>query len=81
MLFREKVIIMPRFDITVVEYDREYKYTLPWVVTLDNGHRNLEIHVKTKDKALDIADKFQTRAWIKSTGAYRFLRDAFKETI
>lgn len=71
---------MPRFDITVIEYDREYKYTLPFVVTLDNGHRSLEIHVKTKDKALKIADEYQTRAWIKTKGAYRFLRDAFKET-
>ena len=68
---------MARFDITVSEI--EDKCSLPWVVELDNGRRILEIHVKTKNKAMTLADKYQTRAWTKTAGAHRFLRDAFRE--
>jgi hypothetical protein len=70
--------MMARFDITVSEIND--KCALPWVVELDNGRRILEIHVKTKSKAITLADKYQTRAWTKTAGAYRFLRDAFRET-
>jgi hypothetical protein len=77
MLYRGKAIIMARFDITVSEI--EDNCTLPWVVELDNGKRILEIHVQTKKKAMTLADKYQTRAWTKTAGAHRFLRDAFRE--
>ena len=70
---------MPRFDITVSEI--EDKCSLPWVVELDNGKRVLEIHIKTKDKAMELANKYQTRAWIKTIGSYRFLQDAFRERL
>ena len=76
MLYQVKVITMPNFDITVSEIDDNC--TLPWVVELDNGKRFLEIHVKTKKKAIALADKYQTRTWTKTAGAHRFLRDAFR---
>ena len=68
---------MARFDITVSEF--ETPYTLPWVVTIDNGEKILDVHLKTKEKALKLAGKYQERGWTKTPGAYRFLREAFKE--
>ena len=66
------------FDITVEEI-RE-KCTLPWVVVLDNGIKVIECHVRTKEKAMDLAEKCQTRKWVKTAPAHRFLKDGFNLT-
>ena len=69
--------MMPRFDITVSEITDPC--SLPWIVTIENEHKVLEVHVKTKEKALQLADKYQTRGWVKTIPAYKFLREAFQE--
>ena len=61
------------FNITV-EYIEE-KCTLPWVVVLDNGKKVIECHVKTKEKAMNLAETYQTRKWVKTAPAHRFLKD------
>ena len=70
---------MARFDITVSEFTTPY--TLPWIVTIDNGEKILDIHLKTKDKALKLAEKYQARGWVKTPGAHRFLQCGFRETL
>ena len=66
------------FDITVEEI-RE-RCTLPWVVVLDNGNKLIECHVKTKEKAMALAEKYQTRNWVKTAPAHRFLKGGFNLT-
>tara|TARA_B100001245_G_C22761005_1_gene368202 strand:+ start:352 stop:615 length:264 start_codon:yes stop_codon:yes gene_type:complete len=69
---------MPDFNITVEEI-RE-KCTLPWVVVLDNGIKVIECHVRTKEKAMGLAEKYQTRTWVRTAPAHRFLKDGFNLT-
>ena len=59
------------FDISVEEI--KGKATLPWVVVLTASDKTLECHVKTKDKAMELAEKLNKRGWTKIPPAYRFL--------
>ena len=47
------------FDISVEEI--KGKMTLPWVVVLTASDKTLECHVKTKDKAMALAEKLSKR--------------------
>jgi hypothetical protein len=60
------------FDISVEEI--KGKATLPWVVVLTASDKTLECHVKTKDKAMELADKLNKRGWTKVSPSYRFLK-------
>jgi hypothetical protein len=60
------------FDISVEEI--KGRATLPWIVVLTASDKTIECHVKTKDKAMTLADKFQKRGWTKVPPAHRFLK-------
>ena len=60
------------FDISVEEI--KGKATLPWVVVLTASDKTLECHVKTKDKAMELAEKLSKRGWTKVSPSYHFLR-------
>ena len=59
------------FDISVEEI--KGRATLPWVVVLTASDKTLECHVKTKDKAMELAEKLSKRGWTKVPPSYRFL--------
>ena len=60
------------FDISVEEI--KGKATLPWIVVLTASDKTLECHVKTKDKAMELAEKLSKRGWTKVSPSYRFLK-------
>ena len=60
------------FDISVEEI--QGKVTLPWIVVLTTSDKTLECHVKTKDKAIELAEKLSKRGWTKVAPSYHFLK-------
>ena len=60
------------FDISVEEI--QGKATLPWIVVLTTSDKTLECHVKTKDKAIELAEKLSKRGWTKVPPSYHFLK-------
>jgi len=59
------------FDISVQEV--QGRASLPWVVVLSLGSKTLEYHVKTREKAIELTDKFQNKGWSKVYPASKFL--------
>ncbi len=60
------------FDIKVEEIHG--RVSLPWVVTLTVGEKTIECHVKTKEKAMALSEKYQKRGWSKVPPAQHFLK-------
>ena len=60
------------FDIKVEEIHE--RVTLPWVVTLSYYDKEIECHVKTKEKAMALSEKYQKRGWSKVPPAQHFLK-------
>jgi hypothetical protein len=60
------------FDISVEEI--KGRATLPWVVVLTASDKTLECHVKTKDKAMELANKLNKRGWTKVSPSHHFLK-------